>query len=74
MILSPIRLSVIRKIEDFMDATGMSPDAFGRAAVGDHKIVPRLRRGLNCNLSRVEALLAYCDAENAKAADTNKAA
>jgi hypothetical protein len=61
MLLSPIRLSVLVRIEDHMFKTGLSPDAFGRLAVGDHKIVPRIRKNLNVTFHRLEACLAFID-------------
>ncbi len=63
MILSPLRLSILRKIEDFCTASHVSTDKFGRLAVQDPKLVPRLRRNANVCLHRIESALAYIDGE-----------
>ncbi len=62
MNISPIRLAILRRVEEHVTTTGQSIDALGRAALADHKAVARLRNNRNITLNRCEKLLAYCDA------------
>ncbi len=64
MVLSSIRLSVIRKIEDYCAEFGVSTDAFGRLAVLDPKFYARLQSGKNVTLYRIELALAFVDGEH----------
>jgi hypothetical protein len=66
--MSPIRLSILRRVEEHTTITGQSADALGRAALGDHKAVARLRAGRNITLGRCETLLDYMDAERTRTA------
>ena len=61
--LSQIRLAVIRQIENYCTNFGVSFDALGRQALGDHKVCGRLRKNQGVQLSRVEILLAYIKAD-----------
>ncbi len=66
--MPPIRLSVRRKIEDFMNYRGLTPGEFGRRSVNDRKIIPRLRSGKNVTLSRIESMLEFIARESATGA------
>jgi hypothetical protein len=72
MVLSPIRLSVILKIEEYCQDFRISEDAFGRLAHGDHKFVKRIRTGLNLTLWRLESAPAFIDGERAADAVARK--
>ncbi len=65
MTLTPIRLLVIRTVEEYCAEFSVSADALGRLSLGDPKIVPRLRTGKNVTLHRIEGLLAFIDGERA---------
>jgi hypothetical protein len=41
------REQLLRDIEDFLERHGMTPSAFGLAAVNDAKLVPNLRKNLD---------------------------
>jgi hypothetical protein len=49
---------VLKRIEQFLAATGMTAREFGLQAVGDHKFVARLKRGA-VTLGRIERAEAY---------------
>jgi hypothetical protein len=50
-----------RRIEDYLDASGMTASDFGRFAVGDTGFVLELRRGRSPRLSTVDKVLAWMD-------------
>ena len=54
-----------RRIEEYLEATGMTASDFGRFAVGDTGFVLELRRGRSPRLSTVDKVLAWMDANPA---------
>jgi hypothetical protein len=77
---SPLRRSILRKIDTHLVATGQALGAFGIACLNDHKVVPQLRAGKNITLWRLEAMLEYIDViarlgeQDAEADEDRKAA
>jgi hypothetical protein len=71
MVLSPLRLSILRKIEAYCEDFHVSTDKFGRLSVQDPKLVPRLRSGKNVCLHRIESALGFVDGER-HAADISR--
>ncbi|MGD0106231.1 MAG: hypothetical protein ABSC06_19645 [Rhodopila sp.] len=63
MVLSSIRLSIIRKIEEYCADFEVSTDAFGRLAVLDSSFFARLQSGRNVTLYRIELALGFVDGE-----------
>ena len=53
------RAALIDAIERFLAATGMSEGRFGVAAVGDNKLVARLRAGFGVTLTTIERAEAF---------------
>lgn len=52
----------LSEIEQFLSKSGMSPTAFGRAAVGDPNFVPDLRNGRMPSLRLVERVSGFIEA------------
>jgi predicted transcriptional regulator len=50
-----------RRVEDYIDSSGMTASDFGRLAVGDTGFVLELRRGRSPRLSTVDRVLAWID-------------
>jgi homoserine dehydrogenase len=48
------REEFLAQIQRFLDATGMSPTAFGRDALGDPRFVFQVRDGRNPNTSLMD--------------------
>jgi hypothetical protein len=46
----------LQQVEAFLERTGMSPTAFGKAACNDPNFVPDLRKGRKPNLDLVESI------------------
>jgi hypothetical protein len=54
-----IRAAILARIEKYLAASGMGSQRFGRIAVGDEKLVRRLRSGKGVTLTTVERLEAF---------------
>jgi hypothetical protein len=54
-----IRAAILARIEKYLIASGMGSQRFGRIAVGDEKLVRRLRSGKGVTLTTVERLEAF---------------
>ena len=55
------RASVIAGIETFLKTTGIAEHRFGIEAVGDTKVLRRLRRGYGVSLSTIERIESYIE-------------
>jgi hypothetical protein len=63
--------SFISEIESFLVDSGMSPTAFGKAAVGDPSFVGDIRTGRMPGLRLVEKVSAYITAQRRTAAEVH---
>ncbi|MEQ8251552.1 MAG: hypothetical protein RIB41_09975 [Oceanibaculum nanhaiense] len=55
------RVNIIRSIEAYCAAEGISERQFGIEAVGDHKLLKRLRSGAGVTLTVIEKIEAYIE-------------
>ena len=53
---------ILRKIERYLDQSGMSPTAFGRAVARDPRLVHDLRRGREPGLRMLQRIQAFIGA------------
>lgn len=66
--LNPTRTDVLRDVEKFLSETRISEAAFGRAMIGDPRLVQRLRDGrdlLTGTMDKINAYMALTRAEHA---------
>jgi hypothetical protein len=68
-----IRAQIISRIEAFLQAEKMSAASFGRAVVGDHKFLRRLRTGAGVTLTNIEKAEAFMRERDEAAAMKTKA-
>ena len=56
--LSPMdmRAAILSEISEFLRRSGMSKTAFGREAVSDGKLIPRLEAGHDIGLNKVQRI------------------
>jgi hypothetical protein len=59
------RTYALARIEAFLVKTGMSAGTFGMEAVGDHKLVKRLRSGAGVTLTSIEKAEAFMESRGA---------
>ena len=64
----PTRTQVLEAVQIFVSETGMSEDAFGRAATKDGKLVGRLKAGLDLNSKTIDRIYAFMAQERARLA------
>ena len=60
--MSTITEQFRRRVEGFLEASGLNPTEFGRQAVGDPSFVLNLRRGRSPKLATADRVLAFIDA------------
>ncbi len=60
------RKKLLEEIHDFVSATGMTLDALGRAAVGDGRLVERLRAGRDIGTKKLDRIRAWMAAERGR--------
>lgn len=54
-------MQLLRRIQDFLQRTGMSPTRFGREAMGDPRFVEDLARGRQPRRETEQRALAWLD-------------
>lgn len=57
--MNPETEALSKEIEEFLSRTGMGPTYFGQLAVGNARLVPRLREGGTVTLPTAEKLRAF---------------
>ncbi len=64
--MSTITEEFRRRIEGFLESSGLNPTEFGRQAVGDPSFVLHLRRGRSPKLATADKVLAFIDASESR--------
>lgn len=59
--------SFVAEVDAFLESSGMSPTAFGKAAVGDPSFVSDLKAGRTPGLRLVDRVCAYIEAQKTAA-------
>ena len=60
--MSTITEQFRRRVEGFLEASGINPTEFGRQSVGDPSFVLNLRRGRSPKLATADRVLAFIEA------------
>lgn len=60
--MSTARQHIITTVDDFKKRHSLTDRKIGLGAVGDHKLVPRIRRGESVTLASIERLEKYLNA------------